>query len=320
MNSELFVGIDVSKSHLDVAVYPSGEQRSWPNDDSGISDLIQFVQGLPAALIVLEATGGYEALAASQLSANALPVVVVNPRQVRNFAKATGQLAKTDRIDANSIARFASAVRPEQRKLKDEDLQRLSALNTRRRQIIGMLVAEKNRLHTAPKANEKSIRSHIQWLQKDLAQIDKDIHKQIRNSSIWRENDDILQSYKGIGPVTSSTLLCDLPELGKVDGKKIAALVGLAPFNCDSGKYRGRRRIWGGRAHIRHTLYMAARSAIRYNPQIMAFYKRLSDAGKPHKVAMAACMRKMLITLNAMIKNKTTWSKDHRTLDFQHGC
>jgi len=320
MNSENFVGIDVSKCQLDVAVYPSGQQGSWANDDSGIAEVVKFVQSLPATLIVLEATGGYEALVASELSAQALPVVVVNPRQVRSFAKATGQLAKTDRIDARSIARFAGAIRPPQRQLKDEHLQRLSALNTRRRQIISMLVAEKNRLHTAPKANEKNIRQHIKWLEKNLEQINTDIHRQIRNSPIWRESDDILQSYKGIGPVSATTLLCDLPELGTLDGKKIAALAGLAPFNCDSGKYRGRRRIWGGRSHVRKDLYMAARSAIRFNPQIKAFYGRLSEAGKPHKVAMTACMRKMLMTLNAMLKNKTTWSQYHNKLDFQHGC
>jgi transposase len=320
MNSGNFVGIDVSKSHLDVAVYPSGHQDQWENNDSGIEELIKFLKSFPVALIVLEATGGYESLAASMLSANTLPVVVVNPRQVRNFAKATGKLAKTDPIDANSIAHFASAVQPEQRQLKDEHIQLLTALNTRRRQIISMLVAEKNRLHTAPKANEKNIRQHIKWLEKNLEQIDKDIRKQIRNSPIWRENDDILQSYKGIGPVSSTTLLSSVPELGTLDGKKIAALVGLAPFNCDSGQYRGRRRIWGGRSHVRKTLYMATQSAKRFNPQIRTFYNRLTEAGKPHKVAMTACMRKMLITLNAMLKNKTHWSQGYKSLDFEHGC
>ncbi len=320
MNSEQFVGIDVSKSHLDVAVYPSGEQDRWENNDSGIEKLIKFVKSLPVVLVVLESTGGYESLAASILSANALPVVVVNPRQVRSFAKATGKLAKTDQIDANCIAHFASAVHPEQRQLKDEHMQLLAALNTRRRQIINMLVAEKNRLYTAPKANAKNIRQHIKWLEKNLEQIDKDIQKQIRNSPIWRENDNILRSYKGIGAVSSTTLLSDLPELGKLDGKKIAALAGLAPFNCDSGQYRGRRRIWGGRSHVRKALYMAATSAKRFNPQIKAFYDRLTEAGKPHKVAMTACMRKMLVTLNAMLKNKTYWSHEYKTLDFQHAC
>ena len=320
MDSDQFVGIDVSKSHLDVAMYPSGQQDRWDNDDSGIEKMIKFVKSLPVALIVLESTGGYESLAASMLSANALPVVVVNPRLVRSFAKATGKLAKTDQIDAHSIAHFASAVRPEQRQFKDEHRQLLAALNTRRRQIINMLVAEKNRLHMGPKANQKNIAQHIKWLKKNLEQIDKDIQKQIRNSPIWRKDDDILRSYKGIGPVTSTELLSDLPELGKLGNKKIAALVGLAPFNCDSGQYRGRRHIWGGRSHVRKTLFMAAMSAKRFNPQIKAFYDRLRDAGKPHKVAMTACMRKMLITLNAMLKNKTYWSQGYKSLDFEHGC
>ena len=320
MNSEQFVGIDVCKSHLDVAVYPSGQQERWDNNDSGIEQLIKFVKSLPVVLIVLEATGGYESVAASMLSAKVLPVVVVNPRLVRNFAKATGKLAKTDQIDAHSIAHFASAVRPEQRQLKSEHMELLAALNTRRRQIISMLVAEKNRLHTAPKANQKNIGHHIKWLEKNLEQIDKDTQKHIRNSPIWCKDDDILRSYKGIGPVSSSSLLSDLPELGKLDSKKITALVGLAPFNCDSGQYRGRRRIWGGRSHVRKTLYMATQSAKRFNPQIKVFYDRLRDAGKPHKVAMTACMRKMLITLNAMLKNKTYWSQGYKSLDFEHGC
>jgi transposase len=320
MNSEQFVGVDVSKSHLDVAVYPSGQQDRWENNDSGIEKLIKFVKSLPVALVVFESTGGYESLAVSMLSSQGLPVVVVNPRQVRDFAKATGKSAKTDQIDAMSIAHFASAVHPEQRELKDEHIQLLAALNTRRRQIISMLVAEKNRLYTAPKANQKNIRQHIKWLERNLDQIDKDIQKQIRNSPIWRENDDILQSYKGIGPVSSTTLLSDLPELGTLDGKRIAALVGLAPFNCDSGQYRGRRRVWGGRSHVRKTLYMAAQSAKRFNPQIRAFYDRLTKAGKPHKVAMTACMRKMVVTLNAMLKNKTHWSQGYNALDFEHGC
>ena len=320
MKSDTFVGIDVSKSNLDVAVYPSGQQETWDNDDNGIGQLVGFVKSLSATLIVIEATGGYELLASSMLSAHGLPVVVINPRQVRSFAKATGKLAKTDKIDAHSIAHFASAVRPELRELKDEQVQLLSALNKRRRQIVNMLVAEKNRLHTAPKANVKNIRQHIQWLEKNLKQIDTDIHKQIRNSPIWREHDDILQSYKGIGPVSSTLLISDLPELGQLNAKKIAALAGLAPFNCDSGKYRGRRRIWGGRSQVRKGLYMAAKSAIRFNPEIKAFYTRLVDAGKPHKVAKTACMRKMLVTLNSMISNKTHWVPWYKSLDLEHSC
>ena len=320
MESDNFVGIDVSKSNLDIAVYPSGQSNRFDNDDSGVDSLMGFLQPLSPRLIVVEATGGYETLCASMLSSKNLPVVVVNPRQVRSFAKATGKLAKTDKIDAYIIAHFASAVSPPQRNLKDEQMQLLAALNNRRRQIIGMLVAEKNRLHTSPKANEKNIRQHIKWLEKNLKQIDTDIHKQIRNSPIWREQDDILQSYKGIGTVSSTLLISDLPELGQLTAKKIAALAGLAPFNCDSGRYRGRRRIWGGRSHVRKTLYMAARSAVRFNPEIRSFYKRLICAGKPHKVAMTACMRKMLVTLNAMTRDKTYWQPDYKSLAFQHSC
>ncbi|MCP4628017.1 MAG: IS110 family transposase, partial [bacterium] len=284
MNSEQFVGIDVSKSHLDVALHKNDKVNRWSNDDSGIKQLIAFLKPLPVTLIVLEATGGYEAQAASMLNQNGLPVVVANPRHVRNFAKATGALAKTDQIDARIIAHFANAVRPAQRQLKDEHTQLLAALNARRRQIVDMLAAEKNRLHTAPEANKKNIRQHISWLEKNLKQINKDIQKTIQESPVWRENNDIIQSYKSIGPVSSSTLLSDLPELGTLDRKKIAALVGLAPFNCDSGQYRGRRRIWGGRSHVRRTLFMAARSAVRFNPEIKEFYDKLRVAGKPNKV------------------------------------
>jgi transposase len=320
MNSEKFIGIDVSKSFLDVALHENDKVKQWDNNDGGIKKMIAFLKPLSVTLIVLEATGGYETLAASMLNESGLPVVVANPRHVRNFAKATGALAKTDQIDARIIAHFASAVRPAKRELKDKQTQLLAALNARRRQIVDMLAAEKNRLHTAPKANERNIRQHIKWLEKNLKQINKDIQKAIRESPLWRENDDIIQSYKSMGPVSSATLLSDLPELGTLDRKKIAALVGLAPFNCDSGKYRGRRRIWGGRAHIRKTLFMAARSAIRFNPDIKTFYEKLRVAGKPHKVALTACMRKILITINAMIKNRTYWLQGHKNLDFKHGC
>ncbi len=320
MHSEKFVGIDVSKSYLDVAIYETDIDKKWDNDDSGIKELIAFLKPLSVTLIVLEATGGYESLAASTLNENGLPVVVANPRHVRNFAKATGALAKTDQIDARNIAHYASAIRPARRGIKDKQTQLLAALNARRRQIVDMLAAEKNRLHTAPQANQKNIREHIKWLEKNIKQINKDIQKTIRESPLWRENDDIIQSYKSMGPVSSSTLLSDLPELGTLDRKKIAALVGLAPFNCDSGRYRGRRRIWGGRAHVRKTLFMAARSAIRFNPEIKMFYEKLRGAGKPHKVALTACMRKILITINAMVKNKTYWSQGYKNLDFEHGC
>lgn len=320
MNSEKFVGIDVSKACLDVAIHKSNKVNQWANDDSGVKKLIKFLKPLSVTLVVLEATGGYEALATSLLYESGLPVVVANPRHVRNFAKATGALAKTDQIDARNIAHYASAVRPALRELKDEQTKLLAALNTRRRQIVDMLASEKNRLHSAPKANRKNISQHIKWLEKNLKQINKDIRKAIQKSPIWRENDDIIQSYKGMGSVSSATLLSDLPELGTLNRKEIAALAGVAPFNCDSGKYRGRRRIWGGRANVRKTLFMASRSAIRFNPVIKSFYERLRAAGKPHKVALTACMRKILITVNAMVKNKTYWSQGYKNLDFEHGC
>lgn len=320
MNSDKFVGIDVSKNYLDVAIYKDEIFQQFTNDDSGIKKLIKFLKPLSVTLIVLEATGGYEALAASMLNEGGLPVVVANPRHVRNFAKSTGALAKTDQLDARNIAHYASAIRPAQRALKDEQIQLLSALNTRRRQVVNMLASEKNRLHSAPKANKKSIGQHIKWLEKNLKQIDKEIRKAIQNSPLWRENDDIIQSYKGMGPVSSVSLLSDLPELGTLNRKEIAALVGVAPFNCDSGKYRGRRRIWGGRANVRKTLYMATRSAVRFNPVIKAFYERLRTAGKPHKVALTACMRKTLIIVNSMIKNKTYWTESYKNLDFEYGC
>jgi len=320
MNSEQFVGIDVSKSYLDVAFYESNKVHQWSNDDSGVKKLIKFLKPLSVTLIVLEATGGYEALAASMLDESGLPVVVANPRLVRNFAKSTGALAKTDQLDARNIAHFASAIRPARREFKDEQTKLLSALNARRRQIVDMLATEKNRLHTAPKASKKNIGQHIKWLEKNLKQINKDIQKAIRESPIWRENDDIIQSYKSMGPVSSATLLSDVPELGTLNRKQIAALVGVAPFNCDSGKYRGRRRISGGRAPVRKTLFMAARSAVRFNPVIKSFYERLRESGKPHKVALTACMRKILITVNAMVKNRTYWSQGYKNLDFEHGC
>jgi len=307
MNSEAYVGVDVSKDFLDLKVLPSNVSQQFSNDDSGVRQLIKFLKKIDLSLIVFESTGGLEMLAASSLVEKHLPVVVVNPRQVRDFAKATGTLAKTDSIDADAIARFARDIRPEVRPLKDEHTQRLSALNARRRQIVDMLVAEKNRLYTAPKPNKKSIQKHIIWLERSLADINKDIDKTIKKSPMWRENDNILQSFKGVGPVVSATLLCDLPELGTLNRKKIAALVGVAPLNCDSGRFRGRRRIKGGRANVRRKLYMAAVASLRHNPMMKNFYDRLIDAGKPPKLALTACMRKILIILNAMIKNRSYW-------------
>jgi transposase len=307
MNSEAYVGIDVSKLLLDVNVLPSDQARQFTNDDKGVKQLVTFLSKTDPALIVFESTGGLEMLAVSALVEHQLPVVIINPRQVRDFAKATGRLAKTDAIDAGTIARFARDIRPEIRPLKDEHAQALSALNTRRRQIVDMLVAEKNRLHSSLKPNRKNIQQHIRWLEKALENINNDIDQMIKKSPTFCKNNKILQSFKGVGPVTAATLLCDLPELGFLDRKKIAALVGVAPLNCDSGQYRGRRRIKGGRAGVRRNLYMAAVAALRHNPMIKAFYDRLITAGKPPKLALTACMRKILVILNAMIKNRSAW-------------
>ena len=310
MEEKVFVGVDVSKDNLDVAMGTQKEIITFTNDQKGVDALAKQLSRIDVQLTVFESTGGYELLAASCLAEAGLAVVIVNPRQVRNFAKATGILAKTDAIDARVIARFAEAVKPEVRPLKDRQTSELTALVTRRRQIIEMIVAERNRLRLANKRNKKDIEAHIRWLQKRLDKIETDIGKMIQSSPIWRCKDDILQSVPGIGPVTSASLICDLPELGVLSPKKIAMLAGLAPLNCDSGKYKGRRRIWGGRASVRSDLYMATMAAIRCNPAIKGFYQRLIAAGKCHKVAATACMRKLLIIVNAMLRDQTLWQQN----------
>ena len=307
--SPIFIGIDVSKARLDVAVRPSGESESVSNDEDGVKALVKRLGEIQPALIVLEATGGVERLVARALSSAELPVVVVNPRQVRDFAKATGQLAKTDSIDAGVLARFGEAVRPALRPFPDEVTLELRALIARRRQITEMIVAERNRLSGASKSVRKRIAAHIRWLEAELVRADKDLDQSIRQSPIWRENEDLLRSVPSIGPVVSRTLLAELPELGRLNRKQIAALVGIAPLNRDSGTLRGRRAIWGGRASVRAALYMAALVASRRNAAIRAFYKRLRHAGKAPKVALVACMRKLLTILNSMIKHKTRWSE-----------
>jgi transposase len=305
---EVFIGIDVSKEKLDLAVTPTGEFMSFSNNEDGISCVVDFVKSFFPSLVVLEATGGLETAAVGMLADKGLPVVVINPRQVRDFAKATGKLAKTDAIDAHLIARFGEAVRPELRLLKDQEAQKLTALITRRRQIVEMITAEKNRLNAAPKWTSKDIQTNISWLEKCLKKVDKDLKNLLKKSPVWREKDEILQSTPGVGPVLSMTLLSGLPELGNLNRKEIAALVGVAPLNRDSGLFRGKRMIWGGRANIRSVLYMSATCAMRFNPTIRIFYERLRLAGKLHKVAITACMRKLLVILNTMIKNRTYWS------------
>ena len=314
----MFIGIDVSKARLDVAMRPSAEKLSVSNDEAGIQALVTRLSEIKPALIVLEATGGLERSVSGALGSAQLPVVVVNPRQVRDFAKALGQLAKTDRIDAEVLARFAEAIRPPLRPLPDKVSLELRSLIARRRQLIEMMVAEKNRLSTASKAVRKRIEAHIRWLETELDRADKDLDHSIRQSPIWCENEDLLRSVPSVGPVVSRTLLAELPELGRLNRKQIAALVGIAPLNCDSGTFRGRRGIWGGRATVRAVLYMAALVASRRNSVIRNFYKRLRDKGKAPKVALVACMHKLLTILNAMIKHKTRWSEiiPQTSLDF----
>lgn len=307
-----WVGVDVSKATLDVAVRPADAQRSFPNDEMGIRALITELRALAPTQVVLEATGGYEVPVVSACAAAGLPVIVVNPRAVRAFARATGQLAKTDQLDAAILARFAEQVRPAPRPLADAEQQELEALLTRRRQLIDMLTAEKNRLQQVFVARgarvRKSLEAHIAYLTKELGRAEKDLGELVRKSPVWREKDDLLQSAPGVGPVLSRTLLASLPELGTLDRKQIAALVGVAPLNRDSGTLRGRRMVHGGRAAVRTALYMGALVATRRNPVIRAFYQRLVAAGKPKKVALTACMRKLLIILNAMVRQQAPWT------------
>jgi transposase len=302
-----FVGIDVAKAQLDVAVRPAGEQWAVPNDAGGVVTLVARLQALHPTLIVLEATGGLERAATAALATAGLPVVVVNPRQARDFARATGQLAKTDALDARALAHFADVIRPTPRPLPDTQTQELRALLGRRQQLVGMRTSEQNRLAGTSGRLQTDIEAHIAWLNERLATLDNDIETLLRASPLWRENDDLLQSAPGIGPVCARTLVLELPELGTLNRQQIAALVGVAPLNCDSGTLRGRRTIWGGRAHVRTVLYMGTLVATRYNPRIKAFYERLLAAGKVKKVALTACMHKFLTILNAMLKHRTPW-------------
>lgn len=305
--TDRFVGIDVAKAHLDLAVRPTGESRRTTNDAAGIAQVLEWLATLTPALIVLEATGGLEWPLVGTLAAAGLPVVVANPRQVRDFAKATGQLAKTDRLDAQVLARFAQAVRPEPRPLPDAASRALTALVVRRRQVVEMLTAERNRRRSALAVLHAELDEHIAWLQRRLDALDRELGQAIQASPIWRARDDLLRSVKGVGPVLSMTLLTELPELGLLNGKQIAALVGVAPVNRDSGTLRGKRTVWGGRAPVRGALYMSALVAARFNPVLRAQYQRLLAAGKPKKVALVACMRKLLVILNALLRDGRPW-------------
>src|SRR6201997_1062634 len=300
-----FVGIDVAKVALDVFIWSVGAAFSVANDEVGIRELLRQLE--PADFVIVEATGGLETPVASALAAAGIAVAIVNPRQVRDFARATGRLAKTDRLDAQVLARFEEVVRPTPRPLLDAQAQAFEALLTRRRQLVEMLAAEKNRRARAPKVLHRSIDEHIRWLEKRLSGFDDELGELIRNTPLWRERDELLRSVPGVGKVLSSTLLAQLPELGMLSRKQIAALAGLAPFNRDSGALRGSRCIWGGRAQVRRVLYMAAVAGIRSNPIIRTFYLQLRARGKHAKRALTACIRKLLVILNAMLRSKTHW-------------
>ena len=306
--AEIYVGIDVAKDRVDVAIRPGGDTWSADYDERGMSELVSCLRTAEPTAVLLEATGGLEVPLVSALAAAALPVVVVNPRQVRDFAKATGKLAKTDALDAQVLAHFAEAVRPPVRPLRDEDTQELNSLTTRRNQLMTMLVAEKNHLRQASHSVHPSIQSHIRWLEQELSDLDKDLRKALRSSPVWREKDNLLRSVPGVGEQLSLSLLAYLSELGTLNRKRIAALVGVAPFNRDSGSRRGKRSVWGGRTRLRAVLYMGALVASRHNPVLRAFYQRLLAAGKPKKLALTACMRKLLTILNAMVKTGQHWT------------
>ena len=305
-----FVGIDVAKEQLDVHVRPSDERFQVGRDDAGLAELVARLQPLGPRLVVLEATGGYEIPVAAALASAGVPVAVVNPRQIRDFARATGQLAKTDALDARLMALFAEAVQPEARPLPTAAAQALGELVARRRQLIEMLGAERNRHHQVRDPRlQRRIATHIGWLTKALAELERDLDDTIRSSPLWRAKDNLLQSVPGVGDVTAYTLLADLPELGQLDRRKIAALVGVAPLNRESGQWRGRRMIAGGRPAVRSVLYMATLTAIRFNPVLVHFYQRLTAAGRPKKVALIAAMRKLLTILNAMLRDQRSWQQ-----------
>lgn len=310
-DSKVFVGIDVSKSELEVGILPDSRTWKTSNDQKGLSELVKSLRDLSPAIIVMEATGGLQMPAAGMLAAAGLPVVVINPRQVRHFAKALGILAKTDRIDALVLAQYGEKMRPEPRPLKDEQTQELEALLTRRRQLVEILTAEQNRLKTASRGVASNIRAHITWLNQNIQDVDKDLTISVKSTPIWREKDEIIQSFTGAGRVLSFTLLAGVPELGLLNRRKTGALVGVVPFNRDSGRFKGKRSIWGGRAHVRAVLYMATLAAIRFNPVIKQFHKRLVEAGKKPKVAITACMHKVLTILNALVRKGTRWDPNY---------
>lgn len=308
MDSQVFVGIDVSKHSLDGYALPDGSRWHSTQEPGEIDGLVAEICRAQPTLVVLEATGGLEMPVAAALAAAGVPVAVVNPRQVRDFAKATGTLAKTDRIDAEILARFAQAIRPPVRPLPDAQTQELQALTARRRQLVEMITAETNRLHVSRSpAVRADIKAHLGWLRRQVRSVDEDMDQAVKASPIWRVKDDLLQSVPGVGRVLARTLLTELPELGQLNRKQIAALVGVAPLNRDSGTLRGQRKVWGGRAQVRAVLYMNALVATRHNPVIRRYYQRLLVHGKPKKVALTACMRKLLVILNVIVRTGSPW-------------
>lgn len=305
----IFVGIDVSKAALDVCILPGAQTLHLAYDDAGVGSLVEQLRGLAPSLVVMEATGGLESRIATELAGARIPLAVVNPRQARDFAKAIGRRAKTDTIDAAVLAEFARAVRPQARPPKDEETLALDEMLTRRRQLVSMRVQETLRLGQArSKAQQKSLKEHLVWLEKRIARLDDDLQERLRTCEAWRAKDDLLRHIPGIGAVASTTFLAKCPELGSLDRREIAALIGLAPLARDSGKFRGKRFIWGGRAEVRSVLYMATLCAMRCNPLIKAFADRLKTAGKPAKVVIVACMRKLLTIMNSMIKYASPWN------------
>lgn len=303
----IYVGVDVAKARLDVALRPTDDRWEIFHDQKGVAKLVSQLEALDPAMVLLEATGGLELSLVAALAAAALPVVVVNPRQVRDFARATGKLAKTDSLDAAILAHFAEAVQPPVRPLRDADTQALNSLAARRRQVMAMRVSEKNRLSAAAPDIRSRIEAHIAWLEQELDDLDKTLKQTLRGSPIWQEKDDLLRSVPGVGPQLSLALLAYLPELGTLDRRQIAALVGVAPYNRDSGTLRGKRTVWGGRGRVRAALYMGALVASRHNPVITDLYQRLLAAGKPKKLALTACMRKLLTILNSILRHGSPW-------------
>ncbi len=307
---EVCVGVDIAKGTLDIAVSNLSEVRQFNNDRTGISGAVRYIARFKSSRIILEATGTYGVPLAASLQSKCLPVIVVNPRQVRDFARATGVLAKTDRIDARILALFGLQIKPELRPLPNKQAREMKSLLTRRRQLIEMLTSERNQFLQADEGVRPGIEIHINWLEEAISTINDTLDSQIRSSSVWMEKDHLLKSVPGIGKVVATTLLIELPELGQLNRRKIAALAGVAPLNRDSGTMQGKRTVWGGRAKLRAVLYMAALVATKYNPVIATFYQRLLEAGKVKKAALVACMRKLLTIINAMMRTMTLWDPE----------